>query len=60
MCCILMYIPCVGSQYIEHSYVHVISSVGSQNLVTFVNVGVPNAWRIFCQILVALDQLEPP
>ena len=45
----------------------IISSVGSQNLVTliftkttFVNAGIPNAWRTFCQILVALDQLEPP
>ena len=44
-----------------------ISFVGSQNLVTliftkrfFVNAGIPNAWHTFCQILVALDQLEPP
>ena len=39
------------------------SFVVSQNLVTliftqttFVNVVIPNAWRTFCQILVALDQ----
>ena len=51
-----------------------ISSFGSQNLVTliftktkfclpkrlFVNAGIPNAWCTFCQILVALDELEPP
>ena len=40
---------------------------GSQNLVTliftkttFCNAGIPKAWLTFCQILVALDQLEPP
>ena len=43
-----------------------ILSVRSQNLATpiftklFVNAGIPKAWRTFCQILVALDQLEPP
>ena len=26
----------------------------------FVNVGIPNTWRTFYQILVALDQLELP
>ena len=39
-----------------------ITSVGRQNLLPkrlFVNAGIPNAWRIFCPILVAQDQLEP-
>ena len=26
----------------------------------FVSAGIPNAWPTFCQILVALDQLESP
>ena len=26
----------------------------------FIDAGITNAWHTFCQILVALDQLEPP